>query len=58
MCPGLVDTEASRPWFDDFTHAQQPLEAAAPLVNVLLTPPGATEPSGELVRFGGYLPWT
>jgi carbonyl reductase 1 len=24
VCPGLVDTRASRPWFDDYSHAQTP----------------------------------
>jgi carbonyl reductase 1 len=28
-CPGLVDTGASRPWFDDMSQAQSPDEAAA-----------------------------
>ena len=32
VCPGLVDTEASRPWFENMAEAQTPSEAAvAPL---------------------------
>ena len=27
-CPGLIDTEASRPWFDDMSKAQSPDQGA------------------------------
>jgi NAD(P)-dependent dehydrogenase (short-subunit alcohol dehydrogenase family) len=57
-CPGLVDTEASRPWFDDMSKAQSPDDAAQPLLDLALTPPGASEPQGELMRFGKALAWT
>ncbi|MDJ0993336.1 MAG: SDR family NAD(P)-dependent oxidoreductase [Dinoroseobacter sp.] len=56
-CPGLIDTDASRPWFDDMSQAQSPLQAARPIVDLLLVPPGATEPSGALVQFGVSLSW-
>ena len=29
LCPGLIDTDASRPWFEDMSQAQTPAEAAA-----------------------------
>ena len=56
-CPGLIDTAASRPWFDDMSSAMTPDEAAVPVVDLLLTPTGANEPSGELMRSGKALPW-
>ena len=57
VCPGLVDTQASRPWFDDMSRAQSPSEAAQPIVDLLLTPAEATDPSGGLMQFGKPLPW-
>lgn len=56
VCPGLVDTAASRPWFDDMTAAQQPSEAAAHLVDLALGP-ARRDVHGELVQFGSILPW-
>jgi carbonyl reductase 1 len=57
LCPGLIDTDASRPWFDDMSRAQTPTQAASwPLELVL----GSTfDPAfyGELVQFGRVLPW-
>ena len=57
VCPGLFDTEASRPWFEDFSHAMTPDEAAVAPLELLLAP--AVDPAlyGELVRFGNVLPW-
>ena len=56
VCPGLVDTEASRPWFDDMSGAQSPAEAA---VDVLRLATGPLEPQwrGELVQHLKVLPW-
>ncbi len=56
VCPGMIDTGASRPWFD-MSRAQTPHEAAGPLVELALR--SAFEPAfyGELVRFGAILPW-
>jgi carbonyl reductase 1 len=56
VCPGLVDTAASRPWFDDMTEAQSPDEAATHLVRLALDPVDAGL-HGELVQFGRVLPW-
>jgi NAD(P)-dependent dehydrogenase (short-subunit alcohol dehydrogenase family) len=55
-CPGLVDTDASRPWFDDMSAAQTPEEAATALVRLAT---GPVEPSfhGQLVQHGRVLPW-
>ncbi|MFL6119702.1 SDR family NAD(P)-dependent oxidoreductase [Actinophytocola sp.] len=56
VCPGLVDTRASRPWFDDFGEARTPAQAAGPVVDVVLNP---LDPAmyGELIQFGKVLPW-
>jgi NAD(P)-dependent dehydrogenase (short-subunit alcohol dehydrogenase family) len=56
VCPGLVDTAASRPWFDDMTQAQSPEAAAANLIPLALddAPPNI---HGELVQFGRVLAW-
>lgn len=50
VCPGLVDTEASRPWFDDMSSAVSPDEAAKDIVWLATLPPGSSEPHGQLVR--------
>ena len=57
VCPGLMDTAASRPWFGDMSGALTPEQAAVPVVELLLSPPGTAEPSGELLQFGKVLPW-
>lgn len=56
-CPGLVDTAASRPWFDDMSAAQSPDAAAVDVLWLALLPAGSTAPHGELVRFREPLPW-
>lgn len=57
VCPGLVDTEASRPWFDDMSAAQTPAAAAADIVWLATTPYEAGLPYGELVRHRDVLAW-
>jgi carbonyl reductase 1 len=57
ICPGLIDTDASRPWFEDMRRAQTPTEAvSAPLCLALdrVTQPGLY---GELIQFGHVIPW-
>ncbi|MEU4191740.1 SDR family NAD(P)-dependent oxidoreductase [Kribbella sp. NPDC026611] len=56
VCPGLVDTRASRPWFDDFSQAKSPAEAVKPIVDLVLAD---LDPAryGELIRDGKVLPW-
>jgi NAD(P)-dependent dehydrogenase (short-subunit alcohol dehydrogenase family) len=58
LCPGLIDTDASRPWFDDMTQAQTPTQAAAWPVKLALAPHFDPAFYGELVQFGKVLPWT
>jgi NAD(P)-dependent dehydrogenase (short-subunit alcohol dehydrogenase family) len=55
-CPGMIDTGASRPWFD-VSHAQTPEQAAARLLDVVLQPHLDPALHGELIRFGAVLPW-
>jgi NAD(P)-dependent dehydrogenase (short-subunit alcohol dehydrogenase family) len=57
LCPGLIDTDASRPWFADMSSAQTPDEAAAWPVELAVGE--AFDPGfyGELVQFGRVLPW-
>ena len=57
-CPGLVDTDASRPWFDDMSGALSPDEAAADVLWLATLPPGTREPYGELVQHRKVLPFT
>ncbi|GII31174.1 SDR family NAD(P)-dependent oxidoreductase [Planotetraspora mira] len=57
VCPGLVDTPLSRPWFEDFSRAQTPEQAARALLDLLLSERVDPAFYGELVRFGGVLPW-
>jgi len=57
VCPGLVDTEASRPWFTDMSRAQSPDDAAADVVWLATLPAGTREPYGELVQHRRVLPF-
>lgn len=56
-CPGLVDTEASRPWFADMSAARSPDVAAIDVLWLALMPPGTSAPHGELVQYRKVLPW-
>lgn len=57
VCPGLVDTRASRPWFDDFSQAKSPADAVVPIVDLLLSDRVDPSQYGELIRDGKVLPW-
>jgi carbonyl reductase 1 len=57
LCPGLIDTDASRPWFEDMSQAQTPAGAAAWPVELALAPTVDPAFYGELVQFGKVLPW-
>jgi carbonyl reductase 1 len=57
VCPGMVDTEASRPWFADMSSAQSPAQAAIDLVQLAMLPPRTKTPYGELVQHREVLPW-
>ena len=45
VCPGLVDTRASRPWFDDFSRAQTPEQAARAVLDLILA--GRPDPATD-----------
>ena len=57
LCPGLIDTDASRPWFENMSEAQTPAEAAAWPVELALSRTFNPAFYGELVQFGKVLPW-
>lgn len=57
VCPGLVDTGASRPWFSDMSQAQSPDQAAVAVLDLALARPIEPETYGELVQFGRVLSW-
>jgi NAD(P)-dependent dehydrogenase (short-subunit alcohol dehydrogenase family) len=57
LCPGLIDTDASRPWFADMSQAQTPAEAAAWPVELALDDSFDPAFYGELVQFGAVIPW-
>lgn len=57
VCPGMVDTATSRPWFSDFRHARTPAAAARAVLDLVLTPGADPRLYGELVRFGKVVPW-
>ena len=57
VCPGLMDTAASRPWFDDMSGALTPEQAASPIIDMLLSPPDKRHPTGQLLQHGKMLPW-
>jgi len=56
VCPGLIDTPASRPWFADMSEAQTPEQAAVDIVDLAI---GRVEPPmyGELIQHRRILPW-
>ncbi len=56
-CPGLVDTDASRPWFGDMSAAQSPDEAATDVLWLATVPAGTRQPYGELVQHRKILPF-
>ncbi|MFD3400700.1 hypothetical protein ACFWUU_08500 [Kribbella sp. NPDC058693] len=57
VCPGLVDTRASRPWFDDFSEAKSPQDAVQPIVDLLLADHVDPALYGELIRDGKVVEW-
>jgi carbonyl reductase 1 len=57
LCPGLIDTDASRPWFEDMSNAQTPAQAASWPVELVLAETFDRAFYGELVQFGKVLPW-
>lgn len=57
VCPGMVDTATSRPWFSDFSEAQSPAEAARAVLDVVFAERVDPALYGELIRFGKPLDW-
>jgi carbonyl reductase 1 len=57
LCPGLIDTDASRPWFADMSQAQSPPQAASWPVELALAASFDPALYGELVQFAKILPW-
>ncbi|MEV7323396.1 SDR family NAD(P)-dependent oxidoreductase [Streptomyces sp. NPDC093970] len=57
VCPGMVDTATSRPWFGDHSQARSPAEAARAVLDLILADHADPALYGELVRFGEVLPW-
>jgi NAD(P)-dependent dehydrogenase (short-subunit alcohol dehydrogenase family) len=57
VCPGMVDTATSRPWFSDFSQAQSPAQAAGAVLDLISAEHVDPALYGELVRFGKALPW-
>ncbi|MGW1209380.1 SDR family NAD(P)-dependent oxidoreductase [Streptomyces sp. NPDC002499] len=57
VCPGMIDTATSRPWFSDFSGAQTPADAARAVLDLVFA--DGVDPAlyGELVRFGRALRW-
>jgi len=56
VCPGLIDTGASRPWLD-MRGAQTPEQAAGPLLDLVLDPTRDPSFYGALVVDGRVVPW-
>ncbi|WP_225829686.1 SDR family oxidoreductase [Streptomyces sp. NK08204] len=57
VCPGMVDTATSRPWFSDFSDAQSPAQAARAVLDLVFAERVEPAHYGELVRFGEALDW-
>lgn len=57
VCPGLIDTAASRPWFEDMSAAQTPEDAAVALLRLALDPVVDPRFYGELIQLGRVVPW-
>ncbi len=57
VCPGMVDTATSRPWFSDYRHAQSPAAAARAVLDLVFAERADPALYGELVRFGKVLDW-
>jgi carbonyl reductase 1 len=58
LCPGLIDTDASRPWFEDMSSAQTPDQAAVWPAELAVDDSFDPAFYGELAQFGRLIPWT
>ena len=52
VCPGLIETEAPRPRFDDISGEVAYEQVTTLIVDLLLMPPGTNSPAGQLVLYG------
>ena len=57
VCPGMMDTEASRPWFEDMSSAKKPEEASGDVIWLATLSPETREPYGELVQYRKIIPF-
>ncbi|MFJ9587958.1 SDR family oxidoreductase [Streptomyces acidicola] len=57
VCPGMVDTGYLPHWYGDRRQAQSPLEAAGPIVDLVLADTVNPDHYGELIQFGKALSW-
>lgn len=57
VCPGLVDKDASRPWFDDMAEAQSPDVAAEDVLALALDQVDSTF-HGEVIQHRRIIPWS
>lgn len=57
VCPGLVDTAASRPWFADMSQALSPDEAAVDILALAFDPVDRGL-YGELIQHRRIVPWS
>jgi hypothetical protein len=57
VCPGLMDTEASLPWFKDMSKAKLPDDAADDLVWLISQKEWDQERYGALVQYKKVIPW-
>ncbi|MCL2552962.1 MAG: SDR family NAD(P)-dependent oxidoreductase [Actinomycetia bacterium] len=57
VCPGMVDTPTSRPWFSDYSQAQSPEQAAKAVLDLVFAEGADPALYGELIQFGKALPW-
>ncbi|MEV0410656.1 SDR family NAD(P)-dependent oxidoreductase [Streptomyces sp. NPDC050448] len=57
VCPGMVDTATSRPWFSDYSQAQSPGDAARAVLDLVFAEHVDPALYGELIRFGKALDW-
>ncbi|MEV7076415.1 SDR family NAD(P)-dependent oxidoreductase [Streptomyces sp. NPDC091972] len=57
VCPGMVDTATSRPWFSDYSHAQSPARAAGAVLDLIFAEGADPALYGQLIRFGKALNW-
>jgi len=56
-CPGLMDTEASRPWFTDMSMAKSPDDAADDVIWLATQPKWNSELYGNLIQYRRIIRW-